>query len=331
MQEDICVQETPVMVTPIKPYKMIATRGVVVFPGDTVSFEIIRDKSLAALQKASESGEDIFVVSQKHSSTVKPAPKDIYRVGTLVKILKIVKLPSEAIRVSVLGIKRMEIESYSQISPYFEVQLVDFSFPEDPIRLEAAKRVAFDEYELYKKSDGKIPSEIAASITPYEPERFLSAIAAFVFRKDSDKQNLLQMHTVADQLTFVSKYIAGEAEIIAVEKKIAASVRDSVAKGQKEFYLREQIRAIKKELGEDAENLFSSGKAKKSSFVCGRKNQAGSFSLGKDAVIVSGRSSSSYLYRVAFGRSLDGKNVGQFRFKKSERNSRRRSFRAGKS
>ena len=122
MQEDICVQETPVMVTPIKPYKMIATRGVVVFPGDTVSFEIIRDKSLAALQKASESGEDIFVVSQKHSSTVKPAPKDIYRVGTLVKILKIVKLPSEAIRVSVLGIKRMEIESYSQISPYFEVQ-----------------------------------------------------------------------------------------------------------------------------------------------------------------------------------------------------------------
>ena len=73
MQEDICVQETPVMVTPIKPYKMIATRGVVVFPGDTVSFEIIRDKSLAALQKASESGEDIFVVSQKHSSTVKPA------------------------------------------------------------------------------------------------------------------------------------------------------------------------------------------------------------------------------------------------------------------
>ena len=86
MQEDICVQETPVMVTPIKPYKMIATRGVVVFPGDTVSFEIIRDKSLAALQKASESGEDIFVVSQKHSSTVKPATKDIYRVGTLVKI-----------------------------------------------------------------------------------------------------------------------------------------------------------------------------------------------------------------------------------------------------
>lgn len=66
MQEDICVQETPVMVTPIKPYKMIATRGVVVFPGDTVSFEIIRDKSLAALQKASESGEDIFVVSQKY-------------------------------------------------------------------------------------------------------------------------------------------------------------------------------------------------------------------------------------------------------------------------
>lgn len=256
MQEDICVQETPVMVTPIKPYKMIATRGVVVFPGDTVSFEIIRDKSLAALQKASESGEDIFVVSQKHSSTVKPAPKDIYRVGTLVKILKIVKLPSEAIRVSVLGIKRMEIESYSQISPYFEVQLVDFSFPEDPIRLEAAKRVAFDEYELYKKSDGKIPSEIAASITPYEPERFLSAIAAFVFRKDSDKQNLLQMHTVADQLTFVSKYIAGEAEIIAVEKKIAASVRDSVAKGQKEFYLREQIRAIKKELGEDTEETY---------------------------------------------------------------------------
>lgn len=155
-----------------------------------------------------------------------------------------------------MGIKRMEIESYSQISPYFEVQLVDFSFPEDPIRLEEAKRVAFDEYELYKKSDGKIPSEIAASITPYEPERFLSAIAAFVFRKDSDKQNLLQMHTVADQLTFVSKYIAGEAEIIAVEKKIAASVRDSVAKGQKEFYLREQIRAIKKELGEDAEETY---------------------------------------------------------------------------
>ncbi|MCH5164363.1 MAG: endopeptidase La [Clostridiales bacterium] len=244
---------------------MIATRGVVIFPGQTVNFDIARDKSLSALQRAAEDNEDIFVVAQKRASIAKPGPKDIYRVGTVCKVKQVLKLPNNTVRILATGLSRMQIESYVQISPFFEVQLTPFGEPtEDALMLEAAKRNAQENFELYKKLDNKIPAEISASLTAFESDKFINTIATFVYTTDTQKQELLQEKTVADQLINICKFFKKESEIMLVEKKIAADVRDSVAKGQREFYLREQIKAIKKELGdEDEESYLKKAEEKK--------------------------------------------------------------------
>ena len=257
MQESVFSTKTNFDIIEPKIYKMIATRGIVVFPGQTINFDIARDKSLSALQRAAENKEDIFVVAQRRSTIANPAPKDIYRVGTVCKIKQVLKLPNDTVRVLVVGLSRMRIENYVQIAPFFEVQLTAYGeIGEDPLKLEAAKRNTQESFEIYKKLDHKIPSEVAATLTPFESDKFINAIATFVYTTDTLKQTLLQEKTVAAQLINIAKFFAKETEIMAVEKKIAADVRESVAKGQREFYLREQIKAIKKELGDEDEEVF---------------------------------------------------------------------------
>ncbi len=257
MQESVYTNKLDFGLMEPKVYKMIATRGIVIFPGQTVNFDIVRSKSLSALQRAAEDKEDIFIVAQKRASIANPAPKDIYRVGTVCKIKQVLKLPNDTVRVLATGLTRMEIENYIQISPFFEVQLVAYGeATEDPLVLEAAKRNAVENFELYKKLDNKIPAEVSAALSPNESEKFISAIATFVYNTDTLKQELLQEKTVANQLINISKFFKKETEIMLVEKKIAADVRDSVAKGQREFYLREQIKAIKKELGDEDEEAY---------------------------------------------------------------------------
>lgn len=257
MQESLYVNKSDFNLLEPKIYKMIATRGVVIFPGQTVNFDIARDKSLSALQRAAEEKEDIFIVAQKRASIANPAPKDIYRVGTVCKIKQVLKLPNDTVRILATGLSRMQIENYVQISPFFEVQLMPYGEPtEDALVLEAARRTAQENFEQYKKLDHKIPSEVAATLTPYESDKFVNAIATFVYNTDTLKQELLQEKTVSAQLINISKFFKKECEIMLVEKKIAADVRDSVAKGQREFYLREQIKAIKKELGDEEEESY---------------------------------------------------------------------------
>lgn len=257
MQESLYTTKSDFEIIEPKIYKMIATRGVVIFPGQTINFDIAREKSLSALQKAAEEKEDVFIVAQKRASIANPAPKDIYRVGTVCKIKQVLKLPNNTVRVLVTGLTRMQIENYVQIAPFFEVQLNSYGDPmEDSLLLEAAKRNTQENFELYKKLDHKIPTEVSASLTVFESEKFINAIATFVYNTDTLKQGLLQEKTTAAQLINISKFFKKEAEIMAVEKKIAADVRESVAKGQREFYLREQIKAIKKELGDEEEESY---------------------------------------------------------------------------
>lgn len=257
MQESLYTPKNEFNIPESKIYKMITTRGVVVFPGQTINFDIARDKSLAALQKAAEEKEDVFVVAQKRASIANPAPKDIYRVGTVCKIKQVLKLPNNTVRVLITGLTRMQIDNYVQIAPFFEAQLLPYGeLIEDPLTLEAAKRNAQENFELYKKLDNKIPTEISSSLTAFECDKFINAIATFVYNTDMLKQELLQEKTIADQLINISKFFQKEIEIMIVEKKIAADVRASVAKGQREFYLREQIKAIKKELGDEEEEVY---------------------------------------------------------------------------
>jgi ATP-dependent Lon protease len=238
--------------------KMIALRGLVVFPHMSVSFDIARDKSLYALNKALEKDEQIFLVTQKHASQNDPAPKDIYRIGTICRIKQVLKMPGDTLRVLAEGVERAEIESYQSIKPYFEVALKEM--PEDtsdPLLVEAMKRIAKENFEEYCRYDTKIVTDNFANINiETEPEKFVYAVGQYIYPKEGDRQKLLATNNLDKKLQMISESLVQEIEILKIKKKIDNRVRRQMDKNQREYYLREQARAIHEELGDGDEDLM---------------------------------------------------------------------------
>lgn len=242
---------------PIKQsYKMIVLRGLVVFPGQNIMFDLGRDKSIVALNKAVESNQEIFLVAQKHSNSVNPGPKDIYRVGCVGRVKQITKLANESFRVLVTGLRRMEIENYLNITPYFEVTLKDFiARPSDQTLVEAVKRKITEQLDVYKKLDHKIPTDAMRSLDLNDIKSFIGLMGTHLYREDSEKQKLLETPDEYSQLEDIYSVMVRECEIMALEKKISSKVHDNIDKNQREYFLREQIRVIYGELGEDGDEI----------------------------------------------------------------------------
>lgn len=237
-------------------YKMVVLRGVVVFPGQSFSIDIGRDKSLVSLNKAMELNQDIFVVAQKHVTASNPAPKDIYRIGTLVKIRQVLKMPNDCVRVMVHGISRMEIDSYISIVPFFEVSLKPIDEEEsDPSLLKAIKRNIASQIEEYKKFDSKLVSDFQLMTHLSDVEKFIPAACAAFMSDYKEKQELLSMNSTYRQLEFIYEKIIEECELKAIEKKISSKVRMNIDKNQKEYFLREQIKVMRDELGEGEDEI----------------------------------------------------------------------------
>ena len=240
----------------VKTYKMIAFRGKVVFPGQAVHFDLVRDKSYAAISQAVESGESVFLVAQKRATMVNPAPQDIYRVGVLATIKQVQRLPGDAMRVVFMAGRRMQIDSYVSLTPYFEVTLKEYEYePDDPIYFEAVKRRLDEQFKEYRRIDTKMPGDVLSSLSVDDGERFVSTIASYIFATDSEKQTVLQTKTLSEQYEQILTVLTKETEIRAMEKRISAKVRQHIDKNQKEYYIREQIHALKEELGEDADEI----------------------------------------------------------------------------
>ncbi|MDE7108127.1 MAG: LON peptidase substrate-binding domain-containing protein, partial [Clostridiales bacterium] len=240
----------------VKTYKMIAFRGKVVFPGQAVHFDLVRDKSYAAIAQAVESGESVFLVAQKRATMVNPAPQDIYRVGVLATIKQVQRLPGDAMRVVFMAGRRMQIDSYVSLTPYFEVTLKEYEYePDDPVYFEAVKRRLDEQFREYRRIDTKMPGDVLSSLSVDDGERFVSTIAGYIFSTDSEKQTVLQTRTLSEQYEQILTVLTKETEIRAMEKRISAKVRQNIDKNQKEYYIREQIHALKEELGEDADEI----------------------------------------------------------------------------
>ncbi|MDE6401682.1 MAG: endopeptidase La [Clostridiales bacterium] len=244
------------MLQPVKTYKMIAFRGKVVFPGQAVHFDLVRDKSYTAISQAVESGESVFLVAQKRATMVNPAPQDIYRVGVLATIKQVQRLPGDAMRVVFMAGRRMQIDSYVSLNPYFEVTLKEYEYEsDDPVYFEAIKRRLDEQFKEYRRIDTKMPGDVLSSLSVEDGERFVSTIAGYIFSTDSEKQTVLQTKTLSAQYELILTALTKETEIRAMEKRISAKVRQNIDKNQKEYYLREQIRVLKEELGEDADEI----------------------------------------------------------------------------
>ncbi len=250
------IEESQVLQQTAKTYKMIAFRGKVVFPGQAVHFDLVRDKSYTAITQAVESGESVFLVAQKRASMVNPAPQDIYRVGVIATIKQVQRLPGDAMRVVFIAGRRMQIDSYVSLNPYFEVTLKEYEYErDDPVYFEAVKRRLDEQFREYRRIDTKMPGDVLSSLSVDDGERFVSTVASYIFSTDSDKQNILQTRSLSEQYELILAALTRETEIRALEKRITAKVRQNIDKNQKEYYVREQIRALKEEIGEDASEI----------------------------------------------------------------------------
>jgi len=236
---------------------LLPLRDTVLFPNVTVPLLVGRAGSLNALEEALARDRTIFAVAQKRPETAEPAAKDLYRVGTVGRVVQIFRLPDGTMRVLVEGLFRARVVRHLR-GRGFQSALVS------PLRenfrvareTEAMGRSVLSSFTEYVQLNRKLPEEILVSVSGMEDLNDLAhAVSAHLLIKLAVKQELLALEGLTERLKKLLAILASELEIVRLEQKIEGQIRDQVHKNQKEFYLNEQLKAIRKELGQ--QNEFS--------------------------------------------------------------------------
>ena len=235
---------------------LIPLRGLAIFPYTILNFDIGRESSLKALDEAMLGDELIFLTSQKEAEIDEPTEEDFYHVGTICKVKQMIKLPGDTVRVLVEGISRGTIEEINQDKGYFEAVIDEIVYNEDEIvndmEVEALIRNVLESFEEYINIGNRVSPEILVSLEEIEnPDRFVDTIASNIYLKPEQKQQILEEFDIAKRLELLYSILLEEIDILKIEKKITLRVKKQMNKVQKEYYLREQHKAIQKELGEE--------------------------------------------------------------------------------
>ncbi len=238
-----------------KQLPLLALRGLTVFPYMVLHFDVGREKSIAALEKAMVDDQEIFLVAQKDMKIDDPKTDEIYSVGTVSKIKQLLKLPGDSIRVLVEGLQRGKIVEYTKTEPYYEVvieEVVEEKDETNELEHEAMIRMMLKAFENYVRLSNKVSPDTLVSVNSVEDAGQLAdIIAANVLVKVEDKQEILEAFNPIERLEKLYNIINREIQILEIEKKISSRVRKQIDKVQREYYLREQLKAIKQELGEN--------------------------------------------------------------------------------
>ncbi|RPF42822.1 ATP-dependent proteinase [Thermodesulfitimonas autotrophica] len=234
---------------------LLPLRGVLVFPYMVIHLDVGREKSVRAIDETMLRDRFIFLAAQRDAQIDDPQPGDIYEVGTVAEVKQLLKLPGGTIRVLVEGVARAKVLRYVAEEPFFRVEVEEFAETQTGnSHVEALKRSLISQFEQYVKLSKRIPPETVVSIVSIEePGRLADIIASHLTLKVEDKQELLEAVDVAARLEKLCAIISRELEIVELERRINIRVRKQMEKTQKEYYLREQIKAIQKELGEKDE------------------------------------------------------------------------------
>ena len=236
---------------------LIPLRGMNIFPYMVLHFDVGREKSILALEDAMLNNQEIFLVSQKVSKIEEPEEKDIYSIGTVCNIKQILKLPGDTIRVLVEGLKRGKILEYKDKEPFVkaEVEIIEDETCEEDKKCKALVRVIDKAFEQYiNLSANNFPDALFSLEETKEPGRYCDIVSSYLILKPETKQELLETLDIIKRLEKLLFILKNEVEVLKIEKKIGTKVKTRIDKIQKEYYLREQIKAIQEELGEDDEN-----------------------------------------------------------------------------
>jgi ATP-dependent Lon protease len=231
---------------------LLPLRGLLVYPTMVLHLDVGRDRSVQALEKAMVGDQYIFLTTQKDMNIDEPGVDDFYKMGTLTKVKQMLKLPNGTIRVLVEGIQRAEISSFTNEEKFYEVNAFTHEDSEEKAsEIEALMRTLLNYFEQYIKLSKKVSAETYSTVSDIdEPGRLADIVASHLPLKMKEKQNVLEMLDIKERLQLVIQTINNEKEVLNLEKKIGQRVKRSMERTQKEYYLREQMKAIQKELGD---------------------------------------------------------------------------------
>ncbi len=231
---------------------VLPLRDVVIYPGMITPLLVGRPRSLAALDEAMKGERLLLVVTQRQMNVDDPEPGDLYSLGTVVKILQLMRLVEGTMRILVEGVSRGEIVRFHRSRKYLRAQVRAVeSAPAASNKMEAMVRSVSSQFTEYVQLNKRIPDEVLRSVLPIEdPDRLADSIASHIIAKIESKQPLLEAVDLPERYRMLGTILAEELEILRLEKKIEGEVRSQVQKNQKEFYLNEQLKAIRKELGQ---------------------------------------------------------------------------------
>jgi ATP-dependent Lon protease len=231
---------------------LLPLRGILVFPYMVIHLDVGREKSVQAIEETMLNDRILFLATQKEAQTDDPGEEDIYNIGTVAEVKQLLKLPGGTIRVLVEGIARAKVLRFIADEPYFQVEIEQYveNF-EKTSEIEALMRNLIYQFEQYVKLSKRIPPETVVSVVNIdEPGRLADIIASHLSLRLEDKQSVLEAVGIIPRLEKLSAIVAKELEIVELERKISIRVRKQMEKTQKEYYLREQMKAIQRELGD---------------------------------------------------------------------------------
>lgn len=236
---------------------VIALRGLTVFPGLSISFDVEREVSIFALDAAMEAQRTVFLVTQRDIATSQPEEKDLYQVGTVAHILQIIKTSESSVRVIAEGGHRARIHRLWQTKPYLQanVELLE----EDPPgrrtkRVEAMLRQTYAIFGEYKEVSNSVSDDFLAAVLDLkDPGRLADVIGQNINLRHDDRQRLLEELNPVRRLQRLNELLAHEVEVLSIESEMEQKVRQRVTQVQKDMILREQMKVLQHELGEDGD------------------------------------------------------------------------------
>ncbi|PRX42426.1 ATP-dependent Lon protease [Planifilum fimeticola] len=231
---------------------LLPLRGLIVYPNMVLHLDVGREKSVKALEQAMVDDNLILLASQCEVHIEDPKPDDIYKMGTIARVRQMLKLPNGTIRVLVEGLYRAKILEYVRQDDFFQARVEQIVIEEKTdLHLEALMRSVLDHFEQYLRLSKKVSPETYSAVSDIdEPGRLADVITSHLPLKIADKQKILETIDIKERLETLLQIMNNEREVLELERKISQRVKKQMEKTQKEYYLREQMKAIQRELGE---------------------------------------------------------------------------------
>jgi len=233
---------------------LLPVRDVVIFPYMILPLFVGREKSIAAVDAALARDRLIFLAAQKELGEEEPKPEDIFAVGTVAMIMRMLKLPDGRVKILVQGLAKGRLQSFVAEDPFFSVQVERINeprFPELPLETEALMRTVRDQLTQLVSMGKAMPPEIMVVLENLEdPGSQADLVASNIGLKVADAQTLIEIVDPVERLRRVKDLLAKELELAAVQNRIQTQAKEEMGKSQREYFLREQLRAIQAELGE---------------------------------------------------------------------------------